>query len=70
MSDPNTRDAVIAAATVDGELPGGCRVEQYDKPAQWLGTTLRVSVPKVGAALGGELPSAVMGLLGGGDAQD
>ena len=61
-----THQAVIDAATADGELPDGCRVEQYDKPQMWLGTTLRVSVPKVGAALGGELPSAVMGLLGGG----
>lgn len=62
-----TNQAVIDAATADGELPDGCRVESYDKPAAWLGTTLRVSVPKVGAALGGELPSAVMGLLGGGE---
>lgn len=65
IHDHKTRDAVIAAATADGELPDGCRVESYDRPATWLGTTLRVSVPKVGAALGGELPSAVMGLLGG-----
>ena len=67
VSDPKTRDAIIAAATADGELPDGCRVESYDKPQAWLGTTLRVSVPKVGAALGAELPSAVMGLLGGGE---
>ena len=67
VRDPKTRDAVIAAATADGELPDGCRVESYDKPQAWLGTTLRVSVPKVGAALGAELPSAVMGLLGGGE---
>ena len=67
IHDPKTRDAVIAAATADGELPDGCRVEDYERPAAWLGTTLRVSVPKVGAALGGELPSAVMGLLGGGE---
>ena len=67
LTDPKTRDAIIAAATADGELPDGCRVEQYSKPQMWLGTTLRVSVPKVGAALGGELPSAVMGLLGGGE---
>lgn len=63
-----THQAVLDAATVDGELPDGCRVEGYEKPAAWLGTTLRVSVPKVGAALGSELPSAVVGLLGGGDA--
>ena len=67
LADPKTRDAIIAAATSDGELPDGCRVEDYDKPSAWLGTTLRVSVPKVGAALGAELPSAVVGLLGGGD---
>ena len=62
-----THQAVLDAATADGELPDGCRVESYDRPAAWLGTALRVSVPKVGAALGGELPSAVMGLLGGGE---
>ena len=67
VRDPKTRDAVIAAATADGELPDGCRVEQHSKPQMWLGTTMRVSVPKVGAALGAELPSAVMGLLGGGE---
>ena len=67
IHDHKTRDAVIAAATADGELPDGCHVEDYERPAAWLGTTLRVSVPKVGAALGGELPSAVVGLLGGGE---
>lgn len=66
VRSPKTRQAVIEAATADGELPDGCMVESYDKPAQWLGTTLRVSVPKVGQALGGELPSAVTGLLAGG----
>ena len=65
IHDPKTRDAVIAAATADGELPDGCRVEGYERPAAWLGTSLRVDPKKVGAALGGELPSAVMGLLGG-----
>lgn len=70
LADYKLRDAIIAACTADGELPDGCRVEDYERPAQWLGTTLRVSAPKVGAALGAELPSAVMGLLGGGDAQD
>ena len=66
VRDGKTRDAVIAAATADGELPDGCRVESYDKPAAWLGTALRVDPKKVGAALGAELPSAVVGLLGGG----
>lgn len=68
VRDPKTRDAIIAAATADGELPDGCRVEAYERPATWLGTALRVDVKKVGAALGAELPSAVVGLLGGGEA--
>lgn len=63
-----THQAVLDAATADGELPDGCRVEDYENPSAWLGTTLRVDVKKVGAALGAELPSAVVGLLGGGDA--
>ena len=70
VRDGKTRDAIIAAATADGELPDGCRVESYDKPQAWLGTTLRVDPKKVGAALGAELPSAVVGLLGGADGQD
>ena len=67
LADPKTRQAIVAAATADGELPDGCRVESYERPASWLGTTLRVDPKKVGAALGAELPSAVVGLLGGGD---
>ncbi|OUO32288.1 hypothetical protein [Olsenella sp. An293] len=67
LADPKTRQAIVDAATVDGELPDGCRVEDYERPAAWLGTTLRVDVKKVGAALGAELPSAVVGLLGGGE---
>ena len=63
VRDPKTRDAIIAAATADGELPDGCRVEGYEKPASWLGTSLRVDPKKVGEALGAELPSAVVGLL-------
>ena len=65
-----TNQAVLDAATADGELPDGCRVEDYEKPAAWLGTALRVDPKKVGAALGAELPSAVVGLLGGADGQD
>ena len=68
--DPKMRQALVDAATADGELPDGCRVEDYERPATWLGTVLRVDVRKVGAALGGELPSAVVGLLGGADGQD
>lgn len=67
IHDPKTRDAIIDACTADGELPDGCRVESYERPAQWLGTTLRVDQKKVGTALGAELPSAVIGLLGGGE---
>lgn len=67
IGDPKARELLVKAATADGELPDGCRVEDYEKPAQWLGTTLRVSVPKVGEAMGAELPSAVIGLLGGGE---
>lgn len=63
-------DKVVEAAVGDGELPDGCRVEDYSRPAQWLGTTLRVDQKKVGAALGAELPSAVVGLLGSGDGED
>ena len=70
LADPKTRQAIVDAATADGELPDGCRVESYEKPAAWLGTTLRVDPKKVGAALGAELPSAVAGLLGGADGQD
>ena len=70
LADPKTRQAIVDAATADGELPDGCRVESYDKPASWLGTTLRVDPKKVGAALGAELPSAIVGLLGGEDGQD
>lgn len=58
-------DVAVEVATSDGELPDGCAVEAYDKPAEWLGTTLRVDARKVGAALGAELPAAVMGLLEG-----
>lgn len=61
------RDELLEVATADGVLPDGCSVEDYERPSAWLGTTLRVSVPKVGAALGAELPSAVVGLLGGGE---
>ena len=67
LADYRLRDAIIDACTADGELPDGCRVEDYERPAQWLGTTLRVDQKKVGTALGAELPSAVVGLLGGGE---
>lgn len=67
VTSSKTNQAVIDAATADGELPDGCRVEGYERPSAWLGTTLRVDVKKVGAALGAELPSAVVGLLGGGE---
>ena len=64
--DPKTRDAVIGAATAQGELPDGCHVTDYESPARWLGTTLRVDPAKVASALGDALPSAVVGLLSDG----
>ena len=67
IHDHKTRDAVIAAATADGELPDGCRVEGYERPAAWLGTVLRVDKQSVAQAIGDSLPSAVYGLLSGGD---
>ena len=60
-----TRQAVLDAATADGELPDGCRMVERLEPARWLGTTLRVKPEKVAQALAGELPQAVAGLLGG-----
>lgn len=60
-----TRQAVLDAATTDGELPDGCRMVERREPARWLGTTLRVKPEKVARALAGELPQAVAGLLGG-----
>lgn len=60
-----TRQAVLDAATADGELPNGCRMVERREPARWLGTTLRVKPEKVAQALAGELPQAVAGLLGG-----
>lgn len=65
-----TRQAVLDAATADGELPDGelpdgCRMVERREPARWLGTTLRVKPEKVAQALAGELPQAVAGLLGG-----
>ena len=63
VTDAKTRESVIAAATADGELPDGCRVIDYERPARWMGTTLRVDTRKVGEALGAGLPEAVAGLL-------
>lgn len=60
-------DLVLSEANGQGVLPDGCRFEVVRNPSAWLGTTLRVDPKKVGAALGAELPAAVVGLLGGGD---
>lgn len=59
-----TRQAVLDAATADGELPDGCRMVERSEPARWLGTALRVKPERVAQALAGELPQAVAGLLG------
>ena len=56
-------DLVLKVAQGLGVLPDGCRVEDYERPARWLGTTLRVDPAKVGQALGPWLPEAVAGLL-------
>jgi len=53
-----------------GELPEGIAATEVVTPArppQVKGTTLRVDVPKVASAFRAELPSAVAGLLGGGE---
>lgn len=53
----------VRAAESIGFLPDGCRVQDVERPARWLGTTLRIDAKKVGEALGAELPSAVAGVL-------
>lgn len=67
VRNPKTHDAIIDSATEDGELPDGCRVVDYERPAQWLGTVLRVDKQSIAQALGDSLPSAVYGLFSGGD---
>ena len=59
--------AILAACTDYGFLPDGCRMVHVFEPKAIKGTTLRVDPAKVGAALAGELPSAVAGLLGIGE---
>lgn len=60
-----TRQAVLDAATADGELPDGCRMVERREPARWLGTALRVKPENVAEALAGELPQTISGLLEG-----
>ena len=51
-----------------GELPDGCEMADVVIPAQperITGTSLRVDPKRVARALGANLPSAVVGLLGG-----
>lgn len=48
-----------------GELPDGCTVIVDEQPERVAGTTLKVDERKVAAAMGGELPTAVRGLLEG-----
>ena len=53
-----------------GEVADGAHVETDTaaaQPERATGTVLKVDVPKVAHALGGELPGAVAGLLKGGD---
>ncbi len=56
-------DEALELACADGELPDGCRMESYHVPARRKSPMLRVDAKKVNQALGGELPSAVMGFL-------
>lgn len=69
LADPRTRCALVDAATAEGELPEGCRAVKEERPAMWLGTTLRVDAAKVAKAYGSPaaLNAAVAGLLGTGD---
>lgn len=56
--------------TQTGEMPDGCEMAETVIPAQperVSGTSIRIDPAKVGRALGNNLPSAVAGLLGGGD---
>lgn len=57
--------AVLSHAMEDGVVPDGCRAVQYEEPAHWLGTTLKVDASKVQDALGPALPQAVAGFLEG-----
>ena len=59
------KSEVLAWCEADGVLPAGCRMTEYEEPAQWLGTTVRVDAKKTAEALRGELPQAVAGLLEG-----
>lgn len=50
-----------------GELPDGFAFEEVTTPEAVSGTTLKVDVQKVAQAMSNELPSAVAGLLEGGN---
>ena len=56
---------LLKRAEADGVVPDGCAAEEYEEPASWLGTTLRVDAEKVASALGAKLPGAVAGFLEG-----
>ncbi len=56
---------VLDWCSADGVLPDGCKMAEYEEPARWLGTTMRIDAKKTVAALRGELPQAVAGLLEG-----
>ena len=72
LADPKARRALLDAATAYGEVPAGCVVVADERPAMWLGTTLRVDAAKVAAAYGSPaaLDAAVAGLLSGGGGAD
>lgn len=57
---------MVKLAACDGELPDGCRVRRVCEPPKVTGTLVTVKPEKVAAALGGELPGAIAGLIEGG----
>lgn len=57
------RAEVLEWCAADGVLPDGCRMVEHEEPAHWMGTTMRIDPKKTVAALQGNLPEAVAGLL-------
>lgn len=57
--------AISDICTDFGFLPDGCEMIEVHEPSRIKGTSFRVDEGKVISALGGQLPSAVAGLLGG-----
>lgn len=58
---------MVKLAATDGELPDGCRVRRVVEPEKMVGTVVNVRPEAVAAALKGELPDAMAGLIEGGE---